>query len=341
MQMLPPSFGPVSTVFGNDSGDKLSHGISASFPILRIKGKVWSITRGSEEPVILMRPGNDGPRNSLDVVILAASQYVSKVWYEHGFEEGATAPPDCFSANGIVPDPSSTKKQCDTCAACPQGKWGSRITPQGKKAKACADSKRLAVAPLGDIRNEAFGGPMLLRVPAASLAALAQYGDGMSARGYEYYTIGTKIAFEATEAFPKLAFEPIRPLKDDEAQSVLELRDSEIVRSILQEREDGAFDLEAAKPVDKVTPKVTPLPSKPSPVSHVSQQATNSFGNAGGTVAANPAPKPAPKPAAPKKPVLETVPQSKGDPLPIPEEVTGDAFEDSLDAQIEGLMANE
>ena len=45
-KMLSPTFGPVSSVFGPvDKSDKLSTGIAASYPILRIKGKVWSITR--------------------------------------------------------------------------------------------------------------------------------------------------------------------------------------------------------------------------------------------------------------------------------------------------------
>ena len=104
------------------------------------------------------------------------------------------------------------RSRTTTCAGCPQNAWGSRITPAGKKAKACADSKRVAVSPLGDIRNEAFGGPMMLRVPAASLVDFANYGDGMDARGYQYYAVGTKMSFDSAEVYPKLVFEPIRPL---------------------------------------------------------------------------------------------------------------------------------
>lgn len=267
MKMLPPSFGPMSAVFGDNlpSSDKLSTGISVGYPILRIKGKVWSITRGGGDPFILMRPGNDGPRNSIDVVLLASSQFVSKVWYEDGYEEGAVNPPDCFSANGIVPDPSSNLKQSETCAACDQNKWGSRVTPAGKKAKACGDCKRVAVVPLGDVRNEAFGGPMLLRVPAGSLADYGQYGDGMDARGYKYYTIGTRISFEPTEAYPKLVFEPIRPLTDDEAEAVLELRKSETIKAILQEGTDHIMGPPEDKEEKPVTPKVAPAKTKTTP----------------------------------------------------------------------------
>jgi hypothetical protein len=130
------------------------------------------------------------------VVLLAASQNVSKVWYEDGYVEGSTNSPDCFAPNGVTPDASSKKKQSNTCASCPQNVWGSRITPAGKKGKACQDSKRVAVSPLGDIRNEAFGGPMMLRVPAASLSDFGAYGDGLDGQGYKYFTVGTKMSFD-------------------------------------------------------------------------------------------------------------------------------------------------
>jgi hypothetical protein len=349
-KMLPASFGPISAVFGNDtSDDKLSSGIAISYPILRIKGKVWAITRGGNEPHVLMRADGDGPRNSIDVVILAASQYKSKVWYEKGYEEGSTASPDCFSNNGIVPDASSIKKQNPTCSGCKQDAWGSRVTPAGKKAKACNDSKRIAVSPLGDIRNEAFGGPMLLRVPAASLTDLGNYGDGMKARGWDYWTIGTKLSFAAEEAYPKLVFEPIRPLVDDEAHAVLELRASQAVTSILQEGSEEAVVEEAAiqlppaftrKVEAPVTPEVTPpspppaasattpLPPKPSPVTR--PPVTDGFGG-------EPSKASSASPAKPKRAATVVPPPPTVQP-PVQEVAADTSFEDSLDAQIEELL---
>jgi hypothetical protein len=349
--MLPPSFGPPSTVFGDlPKDDKLSSGITIGYPVLRIKGKVWSITRGGNEPHVLMRPDGDGPRNSIDVVILAASQYVSKVWYEKGYEEGATNPPDCFSANGIVPDASSSKKQSNACATCPQGKWGSRITPAGKKAKACNDSKRVAVSPLGDIRNEAFGGPMMLRVPAASLTDFGNYGDGMDARGYKYFTIGTKMSFDAGESYPKLIFEPIRPLNDDEAAAVLELRESSSVSAILAEGSD--ITQEAAVepagivlpstfprlvPAPVITPQVT-APPVAKPVAAAPVVPSDGFGSP------EPVP-PSPSKSSPRaaKKVQAAAPPSLFATPPVEQEVAAVAgsFEDTLDAQIENLLPGE
>jgi hypothetical protein len=187
-----------------------------------------------------MRDDGDGPRNSIEAIILKASTNISKIWYEQGYVEGSTAAPDCFSNNGISPEPTSAKKQCDSCALCPMNQWGSRITPAGKAGKACSDSKRLAVVPMNDIDNDAFGGPMLLRVPAASLQDLAMYGQKMQQMGYPYFAIATKIAFDPAESYPKFVFSALRPLSDEEADKVMALRDGHQVQRILSENEFAA-----------------------------------------------------------------------------------------------------
>jgi hypothetical protein len=238
-ELIPASFTkmPVSARFANvQPTDELSQGIQSSYGLIGYKGKVWSIRyRGDEQQ--LMRDDGDGPRGSIEVVILKASTQISKIWYEQGYVEGSSAPPDCFSNNGVVPEEASVKKQCDSCAVCPHNQWGSRLTPAGKAGKACADSKRIAVAPLADLNNEAYGGPMLLRIPAASLQDLASFGQKLQQMGYPSFAIGTKIAFDPAESYPKMVFSGIRPLNDAEADIVLGLRDSHAVQRILSESE--------------------------------------------------------------------------------------------------------
>lgn len=235
--LVPANFGAVSSVFaGQQPVDDLSSGIQSSFGLIGYKGKVWSIRyRGAEQQ--LLRDDGDGPRGSIEVVILKASANVSKIWYEQGYVEGSNAAPDCFSNNGIVPEPTSQKKQCDTCALCPHNQWGSRITPAGKSGKSCADSKRVAVVPVGDLENEAYGGPMLLRIPAASLQDSAAFGQKMQQLGYPYYSIATKIAFDPQESYPKFVFSALRPLNDAEGKIVMGLRDSHTVQRVLSEND--------------------------------------------------------------------------------------------------------
>lgn len=235
--LVPAQFGQISNKFANvQPTDDLSSGVQSSFGMIGYKGKVWSVRfRGDEQ--LLLRDDGDGPRNSVEVVILKAATVVSKIWYEEGYVEGSTAPPDCFSNNGVRPEAASAKPQNELCATCPRNQWGSRITPAGKQGKDCADSKRLAVVPLEDLNNEIFGGPMLLRVPAASLQDMAIYGNKMQQWGYPYFAVGTRIAFDVNESYPKFQFNAIRPLDDDEADVVLSWQDSHIVSRILSENE--------------------------------------------------------------------------------------------------------
>jgi len=258
--LIPANFGSLAPAFaGTNANDDLSSGIQSSFGLIGYKGKVWSIRyRGDETP--LMREDGDGARGSIEVVILKASQSVSKIWYEQGYVEGSNAAPDCFSNNGVAPEPTSAKPQCASCAACKHNAWGSRITPAGKQGKACADSKRLAVVPADDIGNEMFGGPMLLRVPAASLQDLAMYGQKMQQMGYPYYSVATRIAFDPNEAYPKFTFSAIRPLKADEAPLILAERDGHQVNRILSESE---FTPAEAAPVQSLASVFEQPPEEP------------------------------------------------------------------------------
>lgn len=233
---LPAGFGPVSAVFGGAPkvNDELGAGVASSYGVVGYKGKVWSIRyQGNEE--IVMREDGDGPKNSIEVVVVKASPAISKIFYKGGYVEGSNAAPDCWSADGVKPDGGVQNKVCSTCAACPMNAWGSRVTDAGKQGKACADSRRVAVVPVADMDNELFGGPLLLRIPAASLKDLKAYGDLLNSYQYPYYACATRIAFDPKEAYPKFVFSAIRPLSDQEAQKVMVLRDDKRVSAVLSE----------------------------------------------------------------------------------------------------------
>ena len=212
----------------------LASGISGGFGIISYRGKVWR-TKFRGEETALMRDDGDGPRNSIEVVIVKSAANLSKIYFAGGYKEGDSAPPDCFSTNGITPDPAAAVKQSTTCAGCAKNAWGSRITEAGKAGKACSDSKRLAVVPAADVRNDAMGGPMLLRIPAASLTDLATFGTEMSKQGFPYNTYVVRMSFDPADAFPKFVFEAVRPLTADEQAVVLELADGPVVQRILVE----------------------------------------------------------------------------------------------------------
>jgi hypothetical protein len=262
--------------------DDLAGGITAGFAILSMRGKVWRIKHHGEEHVLLNEDGRS-PRFEVDVVIVKASPHLSKVWYETGYVEGSNAPPDCWSVDGRKPDPASPKLQNPTCAGCKWNAWGSSRTQGGSgKGKDCADSKRFAIVPYDDIENERFGGPMLLRVPPASLAEVLTYANSLQQIGFPYNAVATKIFFDVNAEYPKLMFQPIEALSDEDAETILKLEKSEIVERILaapvdEVHTDGVdtTHTQAAAPAQtpQQTPQVAPqqAPKPTAPPAQVAQ----------------------------------------------------------------------
>jgi hypothetical protein len=191
------------------------------------------------------------------------------VWYEHGYVEGSTAPPDCWSVDGKKPDPASPQQQNPTCAGCRWNAWGSSRSQAGTgKGKDCADSKRLAIVPLQDIDNEIHGGPMMLRVPPASLADLLGYANSLEQIGYPYYAVGTAISFDVNAEYPKLMFEPLRALTEEEAEKVAKLQGSDIVDRIISTAVEAVTT--DGTDTTHVQP-VPPAPATPNPMAQAAQ----------------------------------------------------------------------
>lgn len=277
--MIPAGLGQLPAAFqGQALTDELAGGIGQSFGIITYKGKVWH-TKFQGVEKTLMRDDGDGPRNSIEVVIIKAAPVISKIWYETGYVEGSSAPPDCWSVNGMTPDPASPKKQSTTCAGCPKNVFGSRVSEAGKPTKECMDSKRLAVVPLEDIDNEIYNGPMMLRVPAASLKELVAYSNQLRGVNFDYYMVGTRISFDVNEAYPKFQLRAIRALTDAEAAKVIKLREDSRVKRIIEGQVEAAMH-EPAK-AEPAKPNLTTIFEQPP------QQAAP-------TTVSNPAPAPTP-----------------------------------------------
>lgn len=260
---LPKNFGAPAAVLSGAANDELGAGIQSSYGIVGYRGKVWSIKHQGKETQ-LMRDDGDGPRGSIEVIIVKAAAAISKIFYANGYQDGSNSPPDCWSTNGVTPDAGAQNKQNATCAGCPMNAWGSRVTESGKQGKACSDSRRIAIVPLNDMANELFGGPMLLRIPAASLKDLKAYGEMLSAAQHSYYGVATRIAFDPKEAYPKMVFTPIRALSSEEATEVLALRDDRRVANILNEATDLAPRQEPVTPTVKFE-QAAPEPAKAAP----------------------------------------------------------------------------
>ncbi len=169
---------------------------SISIPRISLRGRKFRLILEGEE----IRK----PSDTLEVVILAVEpgpNLFTKTWYANGYTSGDSSPPDCASSNGVQPDGWVSQPQNHNCSTCKQNMFGSATSLNGKKSKACRDSKRLWVALPEDIEGPVYA----LSVPVTSLKALAEYGKEVMRQGFPLPAIITQIEMEDSE-YPKLMF---------------------------------------------------------------------------------------------------------------------------------------
>ena len=215
--------------------DDLTANVAISFPILGIKGGKWHYRYRGEETILLDAQGRF-PTPAVQVVILKAQKELSRTYYATGYVEGVNAPPDCWSSDGVAPDATVAQPINPVCATCPMDAWGSGATPAAPKAKACQQRRRTVVVPYStDLTNEAGGGPILLSVPPGSLANQVKFGDMLRDNRIHYSGVITELSFtqDPTIAFPKIEFNVVGSLNDDEASVIIGMREHEQVSRIL------------------------------------------------------------------------------------------------------------
>lgn len=314
--------------------NELSGGVTSGFPIISYKGKVWRLRKGGEEAMHLDDQGNALP--TIDVILVQANPLMSKIFYEKQFEEGTNEAPRCFSNDGIKPDAGVQNPINPTCANCPNNAWGSRITPQGKKARACSDARRMAVVFAQDLyENGEDAVKYLLRVPPASLNPLKDYAEKVLApKGIPFFAVATRIGFDPQVAHPQMTFRPARLVNDEEAEAIVNLRGSADVQRILAEAQEfpaagagaGAGEAEASAdapaPEQAASSPTTPAAAKQKPAAKPRPATDEEAGDAAiqpppppaKAAAAAPKPKPAPTPppAEPEGELMAPPPPRKG-----------------------------
>jgi hypothetical protein len=279
--------------------DDLGAGVGGNYAILSIRGSKFRMKYQGNETPITDEKGD--PIGSLEAVIVRANPYLTKQYYESGYSEGDSSAPVCFSIDGKIPSANAEKPQHTNCAMCPMNRFGSKITPAGVKVKACQDNKKVALAPLNDLPNTVFGGPMLFRIPASALKDLLTFNNKMTAQGYPYNSVAVRIGFDLEASYPKPTFRAIRPLTSEEAAVVVEHYQSDHVERLLGDFSElnavPAADVEAAEEAFEQPPQPKPVVQlKPNP----------------------PVVKPAAKPAAIVTPIKPTVLVQPKPPHPAP-----------------------
>ncbi len=226
---------------GKEAFKEFSGGVTSSFPIISYRGRTWRIRKGGEEQAYLNMDGE--AIQSIEVVLLRSNPLPSKVFYEEKFSEGDQSPPRCWSADGVKPDAGVTDPIHPVCASCPNNAWGSKITENDKKTRACSDVRRCAVSFKHQLEEVETGAReakdvdvLLLRIPPATLNPLKDYVEKiLEPKGVPPYVLVTKIGFDVEVAYPKLTFKGLRFLTAVEVELAVSLREGEDARRILNE----------------------------------------------------------------------------------------------------------
>ena len=296
-------------------GAALTGGLSSgqSFPKISIKASRFRIVEGDTETVL--------DSTNLDVVVVGANPRLSKTWYAKAWSKDAEpTAPDCFSLDGVGPDPEATDPQNDMCASCPQNAWGSKVTDSGQQIKACSDNKRLAVVAADD----ASGPVYLLSVTPAALKGLNQYQKELSVRGIPPEIVKTRVSFDTDASFPKLKF-TFGGFLDADVQEVVDgLFGSEQVKEITGETPKTPVAVPqiakapapapvAPKPAVKAAAPVEEPAPAPAPAQAAAPKRGFGASKPAAPAAAAPAAKPAAKPAAAAAPAASDAATSLAD----------------------------
>lgn len=317
---------------GNNAKTALSTAITGgisngvNYPRISIKGSRFRIVEDGVEQVL--------DTITLPCVIVGANPRLSKTWYAQAWsaDQDQNSAPDCYSLDGVRPASDVASPQNDLCASCPQNAWGSKVTQQGSKVKACADQKRLAIISTDDPTGPIY----LLQVTPAALKGLGQYHKELSMRGIVPDIVKTVIGFDTSASFPKLKFS-FGGFLDEPTQGIVdELFNTERVKEITGEAElEEAAPASAQPTSQKVVPlKVTKptVVAVPDPEPEPEAQPTPAAPRRGFGAAAAPA-------AAPATTVKKaTTPKAKPPVVAEPEAAAATAATDALADEIAGLI---
>lgn len=237
----------------------LSSGLSSgpTFARISIKSSRFRLIEDGAETVL-----NEAV---LKAAIVNAGPGLAKTYYATEWDPDADpSGPDCFSMDGVRPDSSVAEPICDLCAKCPKGAWGSKTMPNGKKAKACTDHKRLAVVAAEDPEGTVY----LLQVTPSALGGLNQYHKELSRHGVSPNMVITNIGFDPKASYPKLMFsyggfldeEAYNTVADrvqsDEVLEIIGMQPQQAAAPVVEdEDEDEDVQEVIAEPVETPKPK--------------------------------------------------------------------------------------
>jgi hypothetical protein len=255
---------------GDSATNQLLGGLGEGRNRIGLKGARFRLIQAGQEVAIKDEP-------YLDVHILGANPYISRTFYSGKYDPTVKAPPACWSSDGIAPGKGVTSPQSAKCATCPQNEKGSKVYDDGKKGRACAFSKRLAVSLLGDtdqivyqldVKSQSIFGD---GVASKGLYTLSEYSKLLSARGVRAEGVVTRISFDTDSSVPKLYFTPQAFIDEATFVGIDKLSKSQEVKTMLEVTAtsvDLSGEVDAAEPFESPKPAAiaAPVAAAPAPV---------------------------------------------------------------------------
>ena len=217
--------GGLPTYLKNANADDATNalaGESLGSRRISIKGGVFREFIGGKEYRV-------SEERAMNVVIIKAAPKVSRIYYAGTYSEGEAVSPTCWSADSQRPDVKvkEENKQSATCLSCPQNIKGSG---QGD-SRACRYQQRLAVVLDGEVdKHEVYQ----LVLPPTSVFGdgekgklpLQAYARHLKNHGTPITGVVTEMRFDTASPTPKLVFKPVRPVTEEEFNTVQQLKDS-------------------------------------------------------------------------------------------------------------------
>lgn len=259
------SYDPSVPAFLRNAGflalnNKAAAGLSLGAPTrISFRGSRFRFVAADGTETALPDTGPAGNNSlSLDVIVVDASDTVSKFYYSKAYDPNADdLSPTCFSDNGVGPSNRANTPQSLLCGNCPNSVWGSKVTPQGSKVKACSDVKKIAVVPISNINGPVY----MLGIPAASLKTWSAAVNAVTQRGIPIPALVVRLGFEPGAEYPKLTFSPIGYINEDQAASIQDLFGSDECNTLVGRNDVPIQSLPGATaPVNVQAPAAAPTP---------------------------------------------------------------------------------
>lgn len=205
----------LKTVELDDTTKALMGGGGGDSKRISIEGGVWRMMVNGKEVA-------QNEERSMNVVVVAAAPKVSRIYYAGTYKKGVVTPPDCWSADGELPDAKAKNPQAKKCADCPQNIKGSGQN----ESRACRYQQRLAVV----LENDVGGDVYQLALPATSIFGagengkwpLQTYAKMIASKGVPITSVVTEMRFDTNSSTPKLTFKPARFLETDDFNTAIE-----------------------------------------------------------------------------------------------------------------------